>query len=198
VNRGIVLTDTTLELASRLQADLDSETAARHQLVETAWSTGVGVGLISFESKTETLFMGEQAQRRPVTGVIPALNGYQDGRCAYCDVHMRRGVMPPQVEHVLPFVLKARGWHSYDVDQLWNLVLACRDCNAAKSGRAPHADWMPWLVTRNEDLIASRHPLRDTLIKQTGTTYSEREQFLLGAYREATTKLPSVWTPAKN
>ena len=46
--------------------------------------------------------------------------------------------------------------------------------------------------------LGARVTLVDSLIKQTGATYSEREQLLLGAYREATTKLPFVWTPAKN
>ncbi len=169
------------------------------RLVETAWSTGVTSGLISpvvgVNSDLGILTIGSDARRRAVTGVVPAFNGYQDGRCAYCGQAFEQCGLGPVVEHVLPFVLKKRGWNGPDVDAVWNLVLVCEPCNSGKSGRAPHELWMPWLVQRNNDLIRSHHPLRETLMLQTGSTPGERERFVIDAYRAATEALPSVWIP---
>jgi len=200
--QGVVLTDEMFALAQTLRADLEAETAARWRLVETAWSTGVNSGLIaptiSVDSELEVLTIGEDVRRRAVTGVVPAFNGYQDGRCAYCDKEFHQMGRGPVVEHVLPFVLKKRGWEGPDVDAVWNLVLACQPCNSAKQGRAPHESWMPWLVRRNNDLIRSHHPLRETLILQTGVTEEARQRFIVEAYRAATEGLPAVWVPLKS
>ena len=197
--QGVVLTDELLALATQHRLDFDSETCARWRLVETAWSTGVSSGLIGpsigVDSQLGVLTIGTETRRRAVTGVVPAFNGYQDGRCAYCNVNFEVTGSAPEVEHVLPFVLKSRGWSGPDVDAVWNLVLACDSCNSDKSGRAPHESWMPWLVQRNNDLIRSHHPLRETLILQTGATEGAREHFIVDAYRAATEALPAVWRP---
>ena len=65
-------------------------------------------------------------------------------------------------------------WQDGDLRQVWNLVLACHARNSAKRDLSPHKDWMPWLDQRGEDLIASHHPLRDTLISQLGPDPASR------------------------
>ncbi|MEU9831302.1 HNH endonuclease signature motif containing protein [Streptosporangium sp. NPDC048047] len=148
-----------------------------------------------YDSGTQHLVLRTELRRKSVTGVVPALNGYQDGRCAYCDQLMVQESSGPIVEHVLPWKLLTRDWNGPDVDTVWNLVLSCKPCNNAKRDRAPHESWMPWLEQRNNDLIESRHPLRDVLIAQTGATPARRRVFLKDAYRRATELLPAVWTP---
>jgi hypothetical protein len=54
---------------------------------------------------------------------------------------------------------------------------------------------MPWLEQRNNDLIESRHPLREVLMAQTGLSEADRNVFLREAYRAATELLPAVWMP---
>jgi 5-methylcytosine-specific restriction endonuclease McrA len=141
------------------------------------------------------LYASIDRHRSPVTGVRDALSRYQDGRCAYCaaeftDIGLRRVA----VDHVLPFVLMLRGWPDGDLHQVWNFVLACYACNATKSACPPAAAWMPWLCARNEYLIVSHHPLRETLIDQLGHTPAERRQTLHRRHTEATRQLPS-WRP---
>ncbi|MEW9531845.1 hypothetical protein [Microbispora sp. NPDC049125] len=53
----------------------------------------------------------------------------------------------------------------------------------------------PWLEERNNDLIESRHPLREVLMAQTGDTAAIRHGTLKRAYQWATELLPAVWTP---
>jgi 5-methylcytosine-specific restriction endonuclease McrA len=138
-----------------------------------SWGLGLGTRLVSFEVTPDQdavdLYAPPRLRRGPITGVRDALSGYQDGRCAYCDTQFTDiGTSRVAVDHVLPFVLMSRGWQDGDLHQVWNFVLACYECNSSKRDRPPAATWMPWLVKRREYLIASHHPLRETLISQLG------------------------------
>lgn len=201
--KGLVLTDELFRLANSVHAaNVVDETTARWRLVETAWSLGLSRGLvgevIAYDPETECLTVEGKLRRRSVTGAVAALSGYQDGRCAYCEQLMAtRGLGQTVVEHVLPWVLLTRRWSGPDLDAVWNLVLSCQPCNSAKLGRAPHESWMPWLEGRNEDLIASNHPLRETLMTQTGNTPDHRHAMLRAAYATVTEMLPAVWTPPR-
>jgi hypothetical protein len=204
--RGITLTDELLGLARGTQgAVLPKEVEARWRLVETAWGLRLGSRVVSFQMAADSeavdlyalcaLHASTDHRRSPVTGVRDALSGYQDGRCAYCDTEFTDiGLRRVAVDHVLPFVLMLRGWRDGDLHQIWNFVLACYGCNATKRDRPPAAAWMHWLWTRNEYLIDSRHPLRETLIKQLGRNKTERYQTLSRRHTEATCQLPS-WRP---
>ena len=62
-----------------------------------------------------------------------------------------------------------------------HLVLVCPDCNRRTGGkfaRIPAMDYLERLNRRNEYLIGSHHPLRETLITQTGTTPEARWNYL--------------------
>jgi hypothetical protein len=66
-----------------------------------------------------------------------------------------------------------------------NLVLACTDCNRGLNGKfaqLPAISMLERLNNRNEYLITSHHPLRETLIAQTGGSSEKRQQFLQDAY----------------
>lgn len=198
--QGIVLTDEILQLANGQQAGvLPREVEARWNLVETAWGLGLGSRIVAFEMEADPdavhLYAPLRLRRTPVTGVRPALSGYQDGRCAYCgseftDIGDRRVA----VDHVLPFVLMTRGWTDGDLHQVWNFVLACHACNSDKRDRPPTREWMPLLERRNEYFIASHHPLRETLIRQLGATPQQRHETLSRRYTEATRML-RPWLP---
>jgi hypothetical protein len=108
---------------------------------------------VSFEMAPDEdavdLYAPARLRRGPITGVRAALSVYQDGRCAYCHTPFTDiGTSRVAVDHVLPWVLMTREWQDGEHD------------------RPPAADWMPWLEQRGEHLIASHHPLRETLISQ--------------------------------
>jgi hypothetical protein len=83
------------------------------------------------------------------------------------------------------------------VDGVWNLVLACADCNGAagKGAKVPTLNLLERLNRRNEYLIGSNHPLKETIIRQTGRNGAERAAFLQGVHNEAKTKLLHTWEP---
>jgi len=112
-----------------------------------------------------TFAIDRTRRRKSVTGSRGALNGYQKGKCFYCfrDICIDSNHASPDVDHFFPHVLK-----HYDfgplIDGVWNLVLACRECNrgaGGKSARVPSLRLLERLWRRNEYLISSHHPLRD-------------------------------------
>lgn len=90
---------------------------------------------------------------------------------------------------------------AHPIDGIWNLVLACVSCNrdvGGKFDRLPQLRFLERLNTRNEFLIGSHHPLRETLIQQTGNSEPKRRSFLTSNYNAAKTGrlINSNWQPA--
>ena len=82
------------------------------------------------------------------------------------------------------------------LDQVWNLVLACVDCNRGPRGKfdaVPHSTYINRLNTRNNYLIETHRPLADTLKNQTGKTPELRRVFLQAKLDQASQYQPSVW-----
>ena len=136
-------------------------------------------------------------RRIAVTSCRSALNGYQKGACFYCFREIQlNGAARPEVDHFFPHILKHAGIGSI-LDGIWNLVLACRQCNSGidgKSARVPCEKLLYRLSRRNEFLIGSHHPLRETLMQQTGSTEQQRDEFLRDFHARARSRLPSeMW-----
>lgn len=72
-------------------------------------------------------------------------------------------------------------------DGVWNLVLSCSSCNRGSRGkfdRIPSGRLVQRLHNRNEYLIGSHHPLRETLMKQTGMNLADRSAYIAGVYQQ--------------
>jgi 5-methylcytosine-specific restriction endonuclease McrA len=196
------MTDEFSRLIESEQApNLLGETEARWRLVETAWELGVSraVVTVSHDPITEELFVVDPARRRrAITGARNALSGYQKGHCFYCfDGFSILGSVPPDVDPFFPHSLKAVGCGGL-IDGVWNLVLACPRCNRGVDGKSdsvPSLKLLKRLHTRNEFLIASHHPLRETLMAQTGDSETERREFLNDFHTKALAVLLHQWEP---
>jgi len=202
-NRGIRLTENLFRLLGDKQAlSLTPEVEARWRLVETAWDLNISRNLIdvSYDPDSQLLTTQNASKRIDVTSCRDALNGYQKGRCFYCfrNVSVVRGDAElADVDHFFPHTLKASGIAN-PVDGVWNLVLACSDCNRGESGkfaRLPSLNLLERLNRRNDYLISSHHPLRETLIRQTGDSVLERNSFLQKTYNDAKRDLIHTWEP---
>ena len=187
---------------SEHQASLPLEVEARWRLVETAWALGMSHRLVDVtgEQPNPELVAMMNGRRVSVTSARSALNGYQKGLCFYCfrTIHIGGGAgAPADVDHVIPHALGNRGLRVH-LDGVWNLVLACQACNRGvdgKGARVPTARFMERLLRRNEYYVSSHHPLRETIIKQTGDTVSARRAFLRDVYREASSIAIHEWEP---
>jgi hypothetical protein len=194
-SKTLVLTDELLALgASREAMSLEREVEARWRLVETAWNIGIAPDLleVGIDEATERLLVvgGDQQRGRvDVTSARDALNGYQKGCCFYCASPLSTEPESPlaaDVDHFYPFVLDGVFGPSVNINGVWNLVLSCRDCNRGSGGkfdRIPALHYLEQLERRNNYLILSHHPLRETLMRQLGAGESERRSFLQGVDR---------------
>ncbi len=200
---GVRITDEFSKIIESQQiSNLPLEVEARWNLVETAWELGLSSSMLSIQhDETEghlIAYSGAQ-RRKPVTSSRSALNGYQRGKCFYCNRSISIDEpITADVDHFFPHALKTSG-EFWQVDQIWNLVLACRDCNRGTNGKfdsIPKSELVMRLYTRNEYYISSHHPLRETLIQQMGQTEQQRRGFLSAFYDRVQQRLPSkLWKP---
>lgn len=207
--RGAKVITLTDELFGMLEGNqgqnLPKEVDARWRLVETAWELKVSRNLIGvdYDADLELLFVRKPMRRVNITSCRSALNGYQRGKCFYCfgDISIISSAADlTDVDHFFPRVLVNYGI-AHPIDGIWNLVLACVSCNRGVGGKfdqLPHHRYLERLNTRNEFLIGSHHPLRETLIQQTGNSEPKRRSFLIGNYNAAKTGrlINSNWQPA--
>ena len=195
---GIRLTDELRQLAASLQgSSLLEETEARWRLVENAWALDLPRAGLAIQADAETgMLFVERIRRVNLTGVRAALNGYQRGSCFYCRAEMT--LAQADVDHFFPWALKARR-EMPDADSVWNLVLACRSCNRGARGKfasVPKPHLVERLNERNNWLVESHHPLRETILLQTGHDAESRASFLRSRQRIALAALIHEWEPA--
>lgn len=202
-SQGIAVTDDLLKLKESIQfGNLPHEVEARWRLVETAWSLGISRQslVVSYDEEAKVLFT-PYLKRNSITSCRDALNGYQKGKCFYCfgDISVEAGADSlADVDHYFPHTLKQVN-SSVNLDGVWNLVLACQSCNRGidgKSAKVPAMKLLERLRTRNDYLISSHHPLRETLMQQAGKTAVVRNSFLKNQDSVAINHLIHRWTPA--
>jgi 5-methylcytosine-specific restriction endonuclease McrA len=167
-------------------------------LVETAWQLNLPRAGVAVQADlAQNLLFVERIRRVNLTSVQPALNGYQKGRCFYCRAEMTLAGV--DVDHFFPWILKERG-DMPDADGVWNLVLACRRCNRGEDGKffaVPAARLVESLHRRNNWLVESHHPLRETIMLQAGPTTEARASFLRCRQRIALDNLIHEWAPVE-
>ncbi len=198
---GIRITSEFFELGKSSSFDCFSlETEARWRLVEEAWRLGISRHLISvkYDESAEILFTETNHHRIDVTSCRDSLNGYQKGRCFYCfrDVSISQNDDSlADIDHFFPWMLSDT---MTNLNGVWNLVLACRECNRGEGGkfaRIPSRLLLQRLHRRNEYFIGSHLPLRETLIQQTGRDQNSRRTFLQRQYWAALNRLIHEWSP---
>ena len=182
---------------------LAQECEARWRLVETAWNADIPLSTVEVFSDPSTaqLAVDLPSRRVQITGIRDALIGYQRGGCFYCKtpIDVRAdSVLLADVDHLLPWSLREQ-IQPHNIDGAWNLVLACKACNRGPSGKSdalPDLDFLERLYDRNEYYIGSHHPLRETLIQQTGDTPHKRQAFLQACWDRCKAAQPAdTWVP---
>ena len=203
-NKRIILTDNFYKLIEGEQVkNLNLEVNSRWKLWETAISLKLNPNLVEINSdlQNEILYIYNDKNRRiDVTSSRDGLNGYQKGKCFYClrNIQIEQGYENScEVDHFFPHRLK-NSFEFLNINQVWNLVLSCKECNRGSMGkfdRIPEISFLEILNTRNNYYIESHHPLRETILNQTGGTLKDRKNFLNNFYKDAVNKIPTKWTP---
>ena len=183
-DKKLILTDELLKIANNNSDDLLSENEARWNLVETAWKLNVSSNLlrVRYDELSELFVVDDAFKRKDITSARAALNGYQKGKCFYCfdDITVSKTQENTcDVDHFFPYTLQPL-MPEINLNGVWNLVLACPECNRGTNGKfakVPDIKYLERLHKRNEFLISSHHPLRETIIAQTGATEADRAAF---------------------
>jgi hypothetical protein len=198
----LLLTDHLLQLKDSFHfQNFALEAEARWQLVETAWNLQLNPKLLEVQyDEAQGLFFIERTllRRVNITSVREALNGYQKGKCFYSFQDISVKASSPnlcQVDHFLPHLNKQAHLPA-NINGVWNLVLADGQINNHKRARVPELRFLQRLYQRNEFFIASKHPLAETIINQTGATPAQRQHFLHQHYQIALDQSLHRWVPA--
>jgi hypothetical protein len=179
--KRIVITDDLLKLKESVQfLNFDSEVEARWNLVETAWNIDINPKLleVKIDDELQTLFIENEnalMRRKDITSARASLNGYQKGKCFYSfqDISINSG----------------------DSNLCAVLVLADKFVNLDKSAKIPELKYLERLYKRNEFYIASKLPLGETIVNQTGKTANERRSFLQRQYDLSLNLSIQKWKP---
>lgn len=201
----INISDDLLKLTSSVQFDsFAQEIEARWRLVETAWELNLPAKLlsVSYDKQEETILFKDSNRRIGISSCRDALNGYQKGLCFYSRTPIslnRLSLDLCDVDHFLPHTLcQFSEFSSININGVWNLVLSSKACNRGEGGKfakVPKVRFLEKLHERNEHYISSHHPLRETIINQTGQTERDRRQFLQKTYNMALERLIHQWEP---
>jgi len=186
--KGITLTDDLFKLKESSQFNnLFHETEGRWNLVEKSWHLNMSRHLITIDyDRQQELLVAKRSsdlRRVAVTSARKGLNGYQKGKCFYCFKKIsieKKTVDLSDVDHFFPIKLEKRKLLK-NLNGVWNLVLACKNCNRGPHGKfelIPEIQYLERLSERNNYLIESHDPLRQTLVMQTGKTAQQRHHFL--------------------
>ncbi|MDY0952050.1 HNH endonuclease domain-containing protein [Bacillus thuringiensis] len=209
---GITLTDSTYILnESEQRANLFNEIEGRWNLVESAWTERNPKLEVRFDGELEQFFFLKSItperylhshERVNLTSVRKPLNGYQKGKCFYCYKSISIESGQPNtcdVDHFIPLSVQYLSTMDMDLNGVWNLVLTCQECNRGeddgKFARVPHESLLERLYKRNEYLIESNHPLKETIIMKTGKNSKLRAEFLKETFNYATAIKVSGWKP---
>ncbi|WP_314243863.1 HNH endonuclease domain-containing protein [Empedobacter tilapiae] len=201
--KRIVITDDLLKLKESIQfTNFNKEVDARWNLVETAWNLQINPNLleVKIDDNLQTLFIENNFMRRiDITSAKASLNGYQKGKCFYSfqDISINSGDSNLcAVDHFFPHVHKINLNESgANVNGVWNLVLAEKFVNLDKSAKIPELKYLERLYKRNEFYIASKHPLGETIVNQTGKNSKERRMFLQKQYNLSVNLSIHKWKP---
>lgn len=203
VSKKLVITDSLLKLKESIQFDnFNDEIEARWNLVETAWNLQINPNLleVKIDEDMKVLYLESSIMRRKnVSSSRASLNGYQKGKCFYSfqDISITSNDENLcAVDHFFPHVHKIKiNDAGANVNGIWNLVLADRFVNIEKNVKIPELRYLERLYKRNEFYIASKHPLGETIINQTGKTSLERRKFLQKQYDLAVNLSLQKWKP---
>ena len=177
-DRNLMLSDNILEVFSgKKNSPLQNELNSRWDLLEHAFTESNAAATLELDEKLEWLI--HTTKRTNITSFTDVLQGYQQGKCFYCDEEMEGDI---EVDHVIP---RQASGH----DEVWNLVLAHKFCNQDKSDNLPPTPFIEALFVRNEYVMDSNLPLREHLRLIVKKTAAERWNQIQEAYKFANKKI---------
>jgi 5-methylcytosine-specific restriction endonuclease McrA len=149
-------------------SSLLNENKSRWLIVATAWLNNVSPNIISYNRENNDLIIENKNsdKRINIRSAVAPLMSYQHGKCFYCNKPLDPSGHAhdhnfPDVDHFYPHthLITANKKNSISLldprinkDGIWNLVLACQECNRGVGGKSdaiPNKSYVEKLVNRN-------------------------------------------------
>ena len=182
-NKQLILTDNMHQLLECKDAvkQLSKENQSRWAVVEEAWKNKLSPNFLIYDQDKNIYSVSEGQKRVNLRSAVNVLISYQHGRCFYCNKHMNVNAKSnehdfPDVDHVIPFSAFNKGILStnYNSNGIWNLVVACKDCNRGSNGKfhtPPDKLYFEKLIDRNILFTQEhKHSLKNTILMSLGAT----------------------------
>lgn len=161
--KSINIKDALFDIVESNFDDLLQEAEARWSLLEGAFFINHSEYNFALANSIREIYLKDGYQRKPLTHLKDFLSGYQANICFYCAAPMSE----IDVDHLLPRQVLQH-------DQIWNLVLAHRECNRIKDDAVVSPHFVEKLIRRNENIMGSNHPWKAKIQSDIGTTPARR------------------------
>ena len=161
--KSINIKDALFDIVESNFDDLLQEAKARWSLLEGAFLINHSEYNFALANSIREIYLKDGYQRKPLTHLKDFLSGYQANICFYCAAPMSE----IDVDHLLPRQVLQH-------DQIWNLVLAHRECNRIKDDAVVNPHFVEKLIRRNENIMGSNHPWKAKIQSDIGTTPARR------------------------
>ena len=142
-DRKIILTDAlhVLQEDHLASSAISAEVEARWRVVEEAWRLNLSPALL-YDSGDGLLYREDLDRRVNLRSAVATLVPYQKGSCFYCNKYLdltekdHHSHNFPDVDHFIPHAYRNELQSTHvNVNGIWNLVIACRDCNRGAKGK---------------------------------------------------------------
>jgi 5-methylcytosine-specific restriction endonuclease McrA len=185
-NKQLVITEKFHQILenTNLVHQLLHENQTRWQIVEEAWKNKLSPNHLVYNQDQSIYSISQGNQRVALRSVVDVLLPYQHGRCFYCNKQLNPTAQHqdhdfPDVDHVIPHSMfdKVSELANINPNGLWNLVIACQECNRGSGGKfnsPPDTQFYKTLITRNKLFTEEhRHSLKNTILLSIGAKNSE-------------------------
>jgi 5-methylcytosine-specific restriction endonuclease McrA len=167
--KQLVIHDSIFDVIQSGKDPLMDELEARWSLLEGAFTIRKEshVKNLQLTNDLRQIYLSRGYTRQNITSNIPFLQGYQGATCFYCGEPVLPGDI--HVDHVLPRQVVHH-------DEIWNLVLAHKECNMSKSDRLVGKHYIEKLIYRNENIMGSNHPWKQKIELTLGNSSLKRRR----------------------
>jgi hypothetical protein len=153
---------------------LKEENESRWMIVEEAWKNKLSPNLLIFDQSNSQLISVSPLERTNLRSAVSVLLPYQHGRCFCCNKMININSNSddgsfPDVDHFLAHSYFKRQELTYiNPDGIWNLVIACKECNRGGGGKfdsIPDTYYQQEIIKRNILLTEEhRHSLKNSIL----------------------------------
>jgi 5-methylcytosine-specific restriction endonuclease McrA len=174
--KKLILTDNINEILEQqnLIDLLKNENESRWMIVEEAWKNNLSPNFLVYNQATDEFESVSSKERTNLRSAVSVLLPYQHGYCFYCkrkiNIYSNSDDSDfPDVDHFIAHSYFKRPELSHiNPDGIWNLVIACKECNRGTGGkfeRLPEITYQKEIIKRNVLFTEEhRHSLKNSIL----------------------------------